>query len=65
VIGSAEFDASKYQMEVPVDLESNNAISVDLVEGKRNSYLTVKIVQSLGPPSAEVSAVPETIYRGA
>ncbi len=64
IIVATQFDASTYQTEMTIDLEAQNTLSVELIEGKRNSYLTIKIVQSLGPPIIEIKADPETIHRG-
>jgi hypothetical protein len=64
VVGSGNFNPSVFQMEFPVVLDKQNAISVELSDGKKNSYLTVSVIQSYGPPEAAISAEPETIQLG-
>lgn len=53
ILGPNDFNQNVYNLEIPVSLEENNMISVEL-RSKPNSYLTIKIVQDIEPEASEI-----------
>jgi hypothetical protein len=52
-----------YTLETSINLNKHNSISIELAS-KPNSYLSIEITQKSFPPTVNITANPEIIYKG-
>jgi hypothetical protein len=63
VFGPSDFNPHVGHLEATVDLLETNTLEVE-VRSKPGSYLTITIIQDVEPPTASITADPDSIFLG-
>ncbi|MEN8136016.1 MAG: pentapeptide repeat-containing protein [Thermodesulfobacteriota bacterium] len=63
LFGPNDFNKNVHFLEKTILLTEDNTLSVEL-NSSPNSYLTIKVVQDVPPPTASISANPDEVHYG-